>query len=121
MVFRRILRGSSWFPLVTKCGDSFIDKIAESYFLVTLNCLQVTLKLYVAKLDDLSVERERSDIIIGYLRKAAKIISMDSSKEGYVWRPSDVHYANQLYRQAHFFKRPGYFANLGISVHQCGS
>jgi hypothetical protein len=62
--------------------------------------------------DDLSVEREQSEIIIGYLREAVKIISMDSFKDGYVWRPSDVHYAKLIYRQAQFFKRPGSFGKV---------
>jgi hypothetical protein len=112
MAFRRLHGGSSWLPLATKGGNSFVGRVAEVYLLVLLNRLQAALKLYVAKVDDLSVAQEGISIINGYKVGADRVILMGAFKDDYIWRPSNLHLAKLRYCQAQFCKLPDSFGKV---------
>jgi hypothetical protein len=45
MLWGRIHKGSSWFPLRTSGDASFIQKLADTYFLLYLDLMQGLFKL----------------------------------------------------------------------------
>jgi hypothetical protein len=112
MVFRRICCGSSWHPLMTKGCDVFIDQISEIYFLVLLNCMKASFKLYPAEVADRSLVQTYTANIDGLIGQADDLTLSSTSKDGHTWRPSNVHLAKLRYRQAQFYRRPGSFDSV---------
>lgn len=100
----RMHRGSSWSSLIERGGEAFIDKIAETSFLICLNSLQAGLKLWSSSAEFPALSDSESLLIDQPVQFANDTISMDNWKEGYIWNPSDVHLAKLQYRQGYFLR-----------------
>ena len=117
----RLWRSSSCDFLVSRGGQAFVDKLAETLFLVVLNAANALTQLYGPIATDVRVPqelRETRQTMVEYLLSAAQAsVQPDYWNEGTTWAPSDVQLAKLHYRLATYNLFWGGPSNLAAVTH----
>ncbi|KAL1600390.1 hypothetical protein SLS60_006775 [Paraconiothyrium brasiliense] len=92
---------SSWPVLTEKSGEPFVARLAELYFLMKLNILQINLTNMEKGIPFADILAEDA------LSMALRSLKRDYWLPEYRWQPTDVHKAKLQYRRALFLRLEG--------------